>query len=208
VQEEDPEVRAAEKEADRLATEVFPDLRILLLHGRIRPREKDERMESFRRGEADVLISTTVIEVGVDIPNATVMLVENAERFGLAQLHQLRGRIGRGAHRSFCVLFDESDRDNEEARSRLAAMVRTTDGFELADEDLRLRGEGTLFDIRQSGMPDLKLARLAHDTDLVRRSRKEAFDLIGEDPDLSGHPGLKSELERRFADSIDWLFHS
>jgi ATP-dependent DNA helicase RecG len=202
------EVRAAEKEADRLATEVFPDLRILLLHGRIRPREKDERMESFRRGEADVLISTTVIEVGVDIPNATVMLVENAERFGLAQLHQLRGRIGRGAHSSYCVLFDESDRDNEEARSRLAAMVRTTDGFELADEDLRLRGEGTLFDIRQSGMPDLKLARLAHDTDLVRRSRKEAFDLIGEDPDLSRHPGLKSELERRFADSIDWLFHS
>jgi ATP-dependent DNA helicase RecG len=202
------EVRAAEKEADRLATEVFPDLRILLLHGRLRPREKDERMESFRRGEADVLISTTVIEVGVDIPNATVMLVENAERFGLAQLHQLRGRIGRGAHRSHCVLFDESDRDNEEARSRLDAMVRTTDGFELADEDLRLRGEGTLFDIRQSGMPDLKLARLAHDTDLVRRARKEAFDLIAEDPDLSRHPGLKSELERRFADSIDWLFHS
>jgi ATP-dependent DNA helicase RecG len=202
------EVRAAEKEADRLATEVFPDLRILLLHGRMRPREKDERMESFRRGEADVLISTTVIEVGVDIPNATLMLVENAERFGLAQLHQLRGRIGRGAHRSYCVLFDESDRSNEEARARLDAMVGTTDGFELADEDLRLRGEGTLFDIRQSGMPDLKLARLAHDTELVRLARKEAFDLVAGDPDLSGHPGLKAELERRFADSIDWLFHS
>jgi ATP-dependent DNA helicase RecG len=202
------EVRAAEKEADRLATEVFPDLRILLLHGRMRPREKDERMQAFRTGEADVLISTTVIEVGVDIPNATVMLVENAERFGLAQLHQLRGRIGRGAHTSYCVLFDESDRTNEEARARLGAMARTTDGFELADEDLRLRGEGTLFDIRQSGLPDLKLARLAHDTELVRRARKEAFDLIGENPDLSRHPGLKVELERRFADSIDWLFHS
>jgi ATP-dependent DNA helicase RecG len=202
------EVRAAEQEAERLATSVFPDLRILLLHGRMRPREKDERMEAFRRGNADVLIATTVVEVGVDVPNATVMLVENAERFGLAQLHQLRGRIGRGAHSSFCVLFDESDRSNEEARARLDAMVRTGDGFELADEDLRLRGEGTLFDIRQSGMPDLRLARLAHDTDVVRRARKEAFALIDADPDLSRHPELKVELERRFADSIDWLFHS
>jgi ATP-dependent DNA helicase RecG len=202
------EVRAAEKEADRLTTKVFPDLRILLLHGRMRPKEKDERMEAFRGGEADVLISTTVIEVGVDIANATVMLVENAERFGLAQLHQLRGRIGRGAHRSYCVLFDEADPSNEEARARLEAMIRTTDGFRLADDDLRLRGEGTLFDIRQSGMPDLKLARLAHDTDLVRKARTDAFGLIDADPDLQRHPELRAELERRFADSIDWLFHS
>jgi ATP-dependent DNA helicase RecG len=202
------EVRAAEKEAERLANEVFPDLRIGLLHGRLRPREKDAVMERFRAGEFDVLISTTVIEVGVDVPNATVMLVENSERFGLAQLHQLRGRIGRGAYRSFCVLFDEAAPDNEEARARQEAMVRTTDGFELADEDLRLRGEGTLFDVRQSGMPDLKLARLAYDTDLVRRARKEAFDLVESDPELSGHSDLRAEMERRFADSIDWLFHS
>jgi ATP-dependent DNA helicase RecG len=202
------EVRAAEKEAERLRTEVFPDLRLALLHGRMRPREKDARMEAFRAGEADVLISTTVIEVGVDVPNATVMLVENAERFGLAQLHQLRGRIGRGAHESTCILFDESSPGNEDARERLTALVRTTDGFELADEDLRLRGEGTLFDIRQSGMPDLRLARLAHDTDWVRRAREEAFALIESDPDLSGHPELRAEMERRFADSIDWLFHS
>ncbi len=202
------EVRAAEKEAERLSTDVFPDLRIGLLHGRMRPRDKDGVMERFRQGEFDVLISTTVIEVGVDVPNATVMLVENAERFGLAQLHQLRGRIGRGAHRSYCVLFDEAAPDNEEARARLEAMVRTTDGFELADEDLRLRGEGTLFDIRQSGMPDLKLARLAFDTELVRRARKEAFDLVESDPELGGHPELRREMERRFADSIDWLFHS
>jgi ATP-dependent DNA helicase RecG len=126
----------------------------------------------------------------------------------LAQLHQLRGRIGRGAHRSFCVLVDEASPDNEEARARLEAMVRTTDGFELADQDLRLRGEGTLFDIRQSGLPDLRLARLAYDTDLVRRAREEAFALIERDPDLSAHQELKAELERRFADSIDWLFHS
>ena len=126
-------------------------------------------------GEADLLISTTVIEVGVDVPNATVMLVENAERFGLAQLHQLRGRIGRGEHPSTCILFDESDEDNLEARARIDAMVRTTDGFELADEDLRLRGEGTLFDTRQSGMPDLRLARLAEDMPLVGRARARAF---------------------------------
>jgi ATP-dependent DNA helicase RecG len=202
------EVRAAEKEAERLRTEVFPDLRIALLHGRMRPKEKDARMVAFRAGDADVLISTTVIEVGVDVPNATVMLVENAERFGLAQLHQLRGRIGRAEHDSTCVLFDESAPDNEDAKQRLAAMVRTTDGFELADEDLRLRGEGTLFDIRQSGLPDLRLARLAEDTDLVRRAREEAFALIGSDPELAAHPDLRAEMERRFADSIDWLFHS
>jgi ATP-dependent DNA helicase RecG len=202
------EVKAAEQEAERLATEVFPELRISLLHGRMRPKEKEQRMEAFRSGEADLLISTTVIEVGVDVPNATVMLVENAERFGLAQLHQLRGRIGRGAHRSFCILFDESGKDNLDAEARLAAMVRTTDGFELADEDLRLRGEGTLFDVKQSGMPDLKLASLAHDTDLVRLTRADAFALIEQDPELEEHSGLREEMERRFADSIDWLFHS
>ncbi|MBI4172284.1 MAG: ATP-dependent DNA helicase RecG, partial [Actinobacteria bacterium] len=164
------EVKAAEREAERLATEVFPDLSVEVLHGRMRPAEKERRMEEFRAGTHHLLISTTVIEVGVDIPNATVMLVENAERFGLAQLHQLRGRIGRGAHRSFCFLFDQSAKENYEARARLEAMIRTTDGFELADEDLRLRGEGTLFDVRQSGMPDLKLARLAEDLDLVKRA--------------------------------------
>jgi ATP-dependent DNA helicase RecG len=202
------EVRAAEKEAQRLATEVFPDLDLALLHGRMRPKEKDGIMEGFRAGRADVLISTTVIEVGVDVPNATVMLVENAERFGLAQLHQLRGRIGRGPHGSTCVLFDESGPENEDARQRLEAMAGTTDGFVLADEDLRLRGEGTLFDIRQSGLPDLRLARLAFDTELVRRARREAFALIESDPHLSDHRAVLEEMERRFEDSIDWLFHS
>jgi ATP-dependent DNA helicase RecG len=202
------QVKAAEAEAARLATEVFPELRVDLLHGRMRPKDKDAVMDRFRGGDADLLISTTVIEVGVDVPNATVMLVENAERFGLAQLHQLRGRIGRGAHASTCVLFDESDEQNLEARARIDAMVRTTDGFELADEDLRLRGEGTLFDTRQSGMPDLKLARLADDLDLVRRARARAFALIEDDPHLERHPGLLDELRSRFGGSIDWLFHS
>ena len=202
------QVKAAETEAERLRLDVFPELRVELLHGRMRPKDKERIMDAFREGAADVLISTTVIEVGVDVPNATVMLVENAERFGLAQLHQLRGRIGRGAHPSTCVLFDASEPDNEEARARIDAMVRTTDGFELADEDLRLRGEGTLFDTRQSGMPDLKLARLAEDVDLIGRARARAFDMVAEDPGLAGHPELLAELGLRFAASIDWLFRS
>jgi len=202
------QAKAAETEAERLATEVFPDLRLELLHGRMRPKEKEAIMERFRAGESDLLISTTVIEVGVDVPNATVMLIENAERFGLAQLHQLRGRIGRGEHPSTCVLFDESDDDNAEARARVDAMIRTTDGFELADEDLRMRGEGTLFDTRQSGMPDLRLARLADDMPLVARARARAFALIDDDPALERHPGLLDELRHRFERSIDWLFRS
>jgi ATP-dependent DNA helicase RecG len=203
------QARAAEKEADRLATQVFPDLRIALLHGRMRPAEKETRMETFRQGDADVLIATTVIEVGVDVPNATVMLVENAERFGLAQLHQLRGRIGRGAFRSYCVLFDEADPDNRDARARLDAMVRTTDGFELADEDLRLRGEGTLFNVQQSGMPDLKLARLADDVALVKRARARAFAVIDDDEELTSHPELLALLRDAFSgEAVEWLFHS
>ncbi len=202
------QVKAAEAEAERLRVEVFPNLRVELLHGRMRPKEKDRTMDRFRAGDADVLISTTVIEVGVDVTNATVMLVENAERFGLAQLHQLRGRIGRGPFQSTCVLFDASDPANEEARARIDAMVRTTDGFELADEDLRLRGEGTLFDTRQSGMPDLKLARLAEDVELIGRARARAFDVVADDPGLERHPELLAELGQRFAASIDWLFRS
>ena len=202
------QAKAAEAEADRLATEVFPELRVELLHGRMRPKDKEAIMDRFRAGETDLLISTTVIEVGVDVPNATVMLVENAERFGLAQLHQLRGRIGRGPDPATCVLFDESDPTNLEARVRIDAMVRTTDGFELADEDLRLRGEGTLFDVRQSGMPDLRLARLAEDAELVGRARARAFDLIDADPHLEVHPLLLEELRHRFEGSIDWLFRS
>jgi ATP-dependent DNA helicase RecG len=202
------QVKAAEAEAARLRTEVFPDLRVELLHGRMRPKEKERVMRSFRDGDADVLISTTVVEVGVDVANATVMLVEDADRFGLAQLHQLRGRIGRGTEASFCFLVDGSEEHNVEARARVDAMVRTRDGFELADEDLRLRGEGTLFDTKQSGMPDLKLARLADDLDLVTRARARAFALLDDDPDLSRHPELLEELRRRFERSIEWLFQS
>jgi ATP-dependent DNA helicase RecG len=174
----------------------------------MRPAEKDSVMEEFRSGQRDILIATTVVEVGVDVPNATVMLVENAERFGLAQLHQLRGRIGRGAHASHCVLFDESGPDNSDARARLEAMAATTDGFVLADEDLRLRGEGTLFDVRQSGMPDLKLAKLVEDVELVKRARARAFEVVDADPDLRDHPELLALLRRTFSgEAIAWLFH-
>jgi len=202
------QVKAAEVEAERLRTEVFPDLRVALLHGRMRPKDKAAVMDAFRAGDEDVLIATTVIEVGVDVPNATVMMVENAERFGLAQLHQLRGRIGRGAHPSTCILFDGSEPGNEDARARIDAMVASADGFELAEVDLRLRGEGTLFDTRQSGMPDLKLARLAEDLPLVQRARTRAFALLEDDPTLDRHPELLAELTMRFAASIDWLFSS
>jgi ATP-dependent DNA helicase RecG len=202
------QVKAAEAEADRLATQIFPDLRVDLLHGKMRPRDKEAIMDRFRNGDADLLIATTVIEVGVDVPNATVMLVEDAERFGLSQLHQLRGRIGRGEHAGTCVLFDGSDEENRDARARIDAMVRTTDGFELADEDLKLRGEGTLFDTKQSGMPDLKLARLAEDMALVKRARERAFALIAGDPHLEAHPAMLEELKVRFERSIDWLFRS
>ena len=135
--------------------------------------------------------------------------MENAERFGLAQLHQLRGRIGRGDHPSYCILFDESHPDNTEARARLGAIAGSTNGFDLADEDLRLRGEGTLFDVRQSGMPDLKLARLAEDADLVRRARTRAFGVVDSDPRLDGHPELLELLRQSFSgEAIEWLFHS
>jgi ATP-dependent DNA helicase RecG len=202
------EVRAAEQEAARLTNEVFPDLRISLLHGRMRPAEKDGVMQAFRENLADVLIATTVVEVGVDVPNATVMLVENAERFGLAQLHQLRGRIGRGQDASWCVLFDASTPDNLLAKERLEAMAGTNDGFALADLDLRLRGEGSLFDVRQSGLPDLKLANLAEDLELVKRARARAFSIVEADPDLAAHPGLEALLRQTFTgEAIEWLFH-
>jgi ATP-dependent DNA helicase RecG len=202
------QARAATAEFERLRKGELRDFRVVLLHGQMRPREKQEGMAAFADGAADVLVATTVIEVGIDVPNATVMLVEDAERYGISQLHQLRGRIGRSTHPSTCILFDGSEETNDEARARLDAMARTTDGFELADEDLRLRGEGTLFDVKQSGMPDLKLARLADDLELVRRARARAFELIDAGPDLSGRPELVLELRRRFERSIDWLFHS
>jgi len=206
------EIKSAEVEAQRLATEVFPDLRVGMMHGRLRPGAKEAVMDQFRRGEIDVLISTTVVEVGVDVPNATVMLVEDAERFGLSQLHQLRGRIGRGAHASTCLLLSrvvsEDGEENKVARERLAVMTKTNDGFELANKDLEFRGTGTILGERQSGFSDLRLTQLLKDIDLLKSAREEAFSLIDSDPNLTRHPNIRLEMEGRFADRLDWLFRS
>jgi ATP-dependent DNA helicase RecG len=201
------EAKAAVVEAERLRTHVFPDLRVALIHGQLRPAEKDEVMEQFRRGDVSVLIATTVVEVGVDVPEATVMLIENAERFGLSQLHQLRGRIGRGEHGGTCILF--SDAKTEEARQRLEAIAASNDGFVLAEEDLRIRGEGTIFSTRQAGLTDLKVARLVEDFPVVVEAREAAFALVGADPKLTHpeHALLRDEVGRRFGDALEWLFH-
>lgn len=200
------EARAAVAEAERLRSEVFPDLSVGLLHGQMRSAEKDETMEGFRRGDVTVLIATTVVEVGVDVPEATVMLIENAERFGLSQLHQLRGRIGRGEHGGVCILF--SNAETEEARQRLEAIAGSNDGFVLAEEDLRIRGEGTIFGTRQAGITDLKVARIVEDFPIVVEAREAAFEAVAADPKLvrPEHDPLRAEVARRFGDDLDWLF--
>ncbi|MGA7270740.1 MAG: helicase-related protein, partial [Acidimicrobiia bacterium] len=158
----------------------------------------------FRAGEIDVLVSTTVIEVGIDVPNATVMVIEDADRFGLSQLHQLRGRVGRGSHPGTCVLV--ADPTTPEGEERIAAMVRTTDGFELAQVDLGIRGQGTVFGLRQSGLTDLKLADITRDLPLVEAARRHAFALVDSDPTLAGHPRLAEEIRAFLGEEVEWLF--
>ncbi len=200
------EVKAALAEADRLRREVFTDLRLGLLHGRLGSEEKTREMGRFAAGELDVLISTSVVEVGVDVPNASVILVEDAERFGLAQLHQLRGRIGRGRWPGWCILFAEAG--TEEGRQRMEAIRTIQDGFELAEADLAIRGEGQLFGARQSGLPDLKMARLTRDIEVLKEARRAAFELVEGDPDLrrSDNAALGCEVKDRFGAALDWLF--
>ena len=190
------DVAAAEEVHARLAGEVFPDLGVGLVHGRLPAAERDARMDAFRRGETPILVATTVIEVGVDVPEATIMVIEDADRFGISQLHQLRGRVGRGDRRSWCVLFSREPDENP----RLAAVAATNDGFRLAEADLELRGEGSLFDTRQSGLPDLKLAQLVRDVGWVVASRTDARALVEADPDLDAHPALRNEVRRRYGE--------
>jgi ATP-dependent DNA helicase RecG len=190
------DVAAAEEVHARLARDVFPDIGVGLVHGRLPAAERDARMDAFRRGETPILVATTVIEVGVDVPEATIMVIEDADRFGISQLHQLRGRIGRGSGKSWCVLFSR----DPERNPRLQAVVATRDGFRLAEADLELRGEGSLFDTRQSGLPDLKLAQLGRDYDWVVATRADARALIEADPDLDGYPDLRDEVRRRYGD--------
>jgi ATP-dependent DNA helicase RecG len=186
------EVRSAEETLERLQGGELHDLRLGLLHGRVPAADKEATMAAFRARELDVLVATTVIEVGVDVPNATVMVILDADRFGIAQLHQLRGRVGRGRHASTCWLVGAGSTPDGEAR--LEAMVRTTDGFELAEVDLDLRGEGTLMGERQKGRNDLKLASLRRDREWVERAREVAFELVDGDPDLAGHEALRDEV--------------
>ena len=189
------EAKAAVDEAERLRREVFPELRIATLHGRMAGKEKDAVMTAFRDRAYDLLVSTSVIEVGIDVPNATVMLIEGADHFGLAQLHQFRGRVGRGGAKSFCLLLaDETTPDGEE---RLRMMVETDDGFVLAEKDLELRGPGDFIGTRQSGLPELSWIDGAFDTRLLDRARQAAERLLDADPALARpeHDALRSRLE-------------
>jgi ATP-dependent DNA helicase RecG len=200
--EQETQVRAATDEWKKLAGEVFPEFNVKLLHGRMPSAKKQQIMSEFRRRKIDVLVTTIVVEVGVDVPNATIMVIEGADRFGLAQLHQLRGRIGRGEAKSYCLLFAETE--SEVAKSRLEVMTRSNDGFEIAEYDLRLRGPGELFSTRQHGLPDLKIANIIDDYELLVMARKNAFELVDSDPMLTRpeHKNIRRALLNKFGDTL------
>jgi ATP-dependent DNA helicase RecG len=188
------QARAATAEYERLKGGELKDYRVVLMHGQMRPREKQDAMAAFADGAADVLVATTVIEVGIDVPNATVMLVEDAERYGISQLHQLRGRIGRGEHESLCLLFGPKD------SRRLQAMQQYSDGFKLAEIDLELRGEGEMLGVRQSGLQVFRFARLPDDVELLERARRHAREILDADPALREpeHTLLEDAIQRAY----------
>jgi ATP-dependent DNA helicase RecG len=190
------ELRAATVEFARLSQDVFPQLRLGLLHGQMHGDEKDAVMYAFANGDVDILVATTVIEVGIDVPNATVMVVEHAERFGLSQLHQLRGRVGRGAEQSYCILI------TDDAATRLSVLAESDDGFEIARADLSQRGMGDFFGSRQHGMPDLRYFDPMRDDDLMLRARDAAQRITEADPELNhpDHDGIKREIQVRYAE--------
>ena len=195
-------LKSAEEHAQELQRQ-FPELRVACVHGRMKARDKERVMAQFAAGETDILVSTTVIEVGVDVPNAALMIVENAERFGLSQLHQLRGRVGRGQHKSWCILV--SDSDNEETRARLDIMTKTNDGFRISEEDLRLRGPGDFFGSRQHGLPEMHVADLGADVNVLRRAQEEAQLVLAADPALEApqNAALREKIDRLFQSSAD-----
>jgi len=204
-----PLIEESEKTALRSAIvgeealrKVFPEMNIALIHGRMKPAEREKVMGEFKDGNVDILVSTTVIEVGVDVPEASLMLIVHAERFGLSQLHQLRGRVGRGQRRSGCLLLSYPPL-SEEARRRLDVMALTSDGFRIAEEDLDIRGPGELMGTRQSGIPGLRVANLVRDARLLEPARREAFGLIESDPELKGAPMLRSALENFWQGKIE-----
>jgi ATP-dependent DNA helicase RecG len=196
------EAKSVKKEYERLSAGPLSGLRLAMLHGQMNTEEKKQVMLEFRDGRIDVLLATTVIEVGIDVPNATVMVIENADRFGLSQLHQIRGRVGRGTALSHCILI--SDATTDDAVQRLSAMVRTNDGFEIAEIDLKLRGPGDFFGVRQHGLPPLKLADMSQEIELLRLAREDALAILKGDPMLSApeHRPLRAALLRQFGDSL------
>jgi ATP-dependent DNA helicase RecG len=200
------DVRAAEELYEELDREIFPERRVGLLHGRMKAADKREVMASFRARETEVLVSTVVVEVGVDVPNASAIVIEGAERFGLSQLHQLRGRVCRGLHPPKCYLV--ADPRTEDSVQRMEAISRYQDGFKLSEVDLAIRGEGTLFGSRQSGMPDLKVAQLLRDIDVLVEARREAFTLVAKDPTLKNpdHRPLRREIRELLGADVEWLF--
>jgi ATP-dependent DNA helicase RecG len=205
---EKTDLKAAMQGAERLQATEFRACRVGLLHGRLKAEEKDRTMAAFKQGTVQVLVATSVVEVGVDVPKATVMVVEHAERFGLAQLHQLRGRVGRGAQQSFCLLMVSDGAEgaaDSPARRRLEALVRSTDGFAIAEEDLRIRGPGEFFGVRQWGVPEFRAANLLRDGALLAQARDEAFSLLRTDPSLSRleHRDLKHAMLRRWSAKLD-----
>ena len=193
--------KAATEYAKLLQERVFPHWKVACVHGRMKPKEKDKVMAAFAAGESHILVSTTVVEVGVDVPNATVMVVEDADRFGLSQLHQLRGRVGRGPYKSYCILI--SDNQNEDTRARLKVMTKTGDGFKIAEEDLRLRGPGDFFGRRQHGLPVLKAADLSCDMALLRDARQAAEEVLAADPELRSCPAAAERLREMFETNED-----
>jgi ATP-dependent DNA helicase RecG len=196
---------AAVEAHKQLNESIFPDCEVGLIHGRMKTEDKDNVMELFSKNKIHILVSTTVIEVGVDIPNATVMLVEHAERFGLTQLHQLRGRVGRGAEKSYCILVKRKVTDT--SRDRLSIMERTNDGFIIADEDLKLRGPGEFFGIRQSGFLQFKIANLLTDGSIIRNARDVAFSVAKNDPNLMAPHNryIRKTFMEDYADRMDFI---
>ncbi|MDP3804397.1 MAG: helicase-related protein, partial [Candidatus Omnitrophota bacterium] len=200
-----PKGQSAVEMFEKLRSEIFADFSVGLLHGRMESKEKAMVMRDFKKGRIQVLVSTIVIEVGIDVPNASVMLVENAERFGLAQLHQLRGRVGRGGHESYCILL--ADPKTDAAEERLKAIDGTLDGFQIAEADLSIRGPGEFFGTRQHGLPEIRFGNILKDFDIMELARKEAFGLIAKDPNLreEHHRGLKENLMTRFKGKFDLI---
>ena len=200
---EEMDLKSVEELYETYKTEVFPEYKVEYIHGKLKQKEKDDIMERFKKGEIDILISTTVIEVGVDVPNSNIMVIENAERFGLAQLHQLRGRVGRGEYKSYCILKYEGK--GETVRKRMKVMCDTNDGFVISEKDLELRGSGDFFGTMQHGLPEFKIANLFEDMKILKLAQEAAIKILSKDPKLEDKENilLKRLIKDKFQKRIE-----